>query len=150
MPERVRTASAEPDLGTTLMLAAIFGVTGVGVLLWAGGALASLLTGRGVPHAAAISGLRTLAHAGDPARGWQTAMPGPIAYWTTCAVVLLVATVIVAFGVRWWRRDEQKRRADIRTTDGLATRQQVRSTASAKALTRRAAVLRPSLAHARP
>jgi Type IV secretory pathway, VirD4 components len=149
MPPRSRT-SPEQDVGTILLIAAVFGVAGVAALLWAGGAAARLLSGRGLPHASTLSGLRTLAHPGNPARGWRTPMPGPVEYWTVTALLLTVVGLVVILLLRWWYRGERQRRTDVRAVDGLATRADVKAHASAKALLRRADVLRPSLPHATP
>src|SRR4051794_28706053 len=102
--ERTRMSTSEFDLGTIALFAVIFGVAGLGVLAWAGGVLASLLTGRGMPRAAAVSGLRTLPHPGDPARGWRTGMPGPIPYWTVTALLAISVLTVVVWGSRWWGR----------------------------------------------
>src|SRR3954454_7087594 len=150
MPEQVRTSSTEFDLGTVLLLSAIFGVAGLGVLTWAGGVLASLLTGRGMPHAAAVSGLRTLAHPGLPARGWRTGMPGPIPYWTVIALLVFAIVGLAVLVMQWWRRDTQRHRADVHASPGLATRGEVQAHASARALLRRGPILRPSLERPRP
>ena len=132
------------------LFAAITGAAAAGGLLWAGGVLASLVTGRGVPHADAVAGLRTLAHPSDPARGWRTGMPGPVAYWTLTALLLAAAGTAAVMIRAWWRRPGPRRSRDLGATAGLATRSEVRATASAKAVLRRASTLRPSLHEPRP
>ena len=149
-PARTTGPRPDTDLGNTLMLTAVFTVAGGGVVLWAGGVLASVLTGRGVPHAAAVSGLRTLAHPGHPALGWRTPMPGPVPYWTATTVLALAIGTLAGWVLLWWHRGDRRRRDDVRTVDGLADRADVKTAASAKALLRRADVLRPTLQHPRP
>jgi type IV secretory pathway TraG/TraD family ATPase VirD4 len=133
-----------------LLFAAIIGIAAVGGLLWAGGVLAALLTGHGVPHADATAGLRALAHPGDPARGWRTRMPGPLAYWTLTGLLLAAAGAGTVLIVVWWRRPGQRRSRDLSGTAGLARRSEVRAAASATAVQRRARTVRPSLARPRP
>jgi type IV secretion system protein VirD4 len=133
-----------------LLFAAIIVAAAAGGLLWAGGVLASLVTGRGLPHADAIAGLRTLAHPTDPARGWRTAMPGPVAYWTLTALVLAAAGTGAVLITAWWRRPGPRRSRDLAATAGLAIRSEVRAAGSAKAVLRRAATLRPALHKPRP
>jgi len=146
---RPQSTFSDTDLGTTLLLAVVFGVAGLGTVLWLGGVAASLLTGHGVPHAAAISGLRVLAHPGQPSRGWQTPMPGPVAYWTTTAgLVVAVGAITVLLGM-WWHRRGKGQRDDVRGRAGIASRAEVKAAASAKALLRRAEVIRPSLVRPR-
>ena len=138
MPTSSRATGPRPDtdLGNTLMLTAVFTVAGGGVVLWAGGVLASLLTGRGVPHAAAVSGLRTLAHPGHPALGWRTPMPGPLPYWTVTTVLALAVVVPVVWLGMWWRRGDRRRRDDVRTVDGLADRADVKTAVSIRVFPR--------------
>jgi type IV secretion system protein VirD4 len=133
-----------------LLFAAIIVAAAAGGLLWAGGVLASLVTGRGVPHADAMAGLRTLAHPTDPVRGWRTGMPGPVAYWTLTALVLAAAGTGAVLITAWWRRPGPRRSRDLAATAGLATRSEVRAAGSAKAVLRRAAILRPALHKPRP
>ena len=85
----------------------MFGIAGLGLLLWLGGVTASLMTGHGLPHAAAAaSGLRTLAHPGNPTVGWRTSMPGPVPYWIASAVVVVTFSALAAVVITWWRHDE--------------------------------------------
>jgi type IV secretion system protein VirD4 len=139
------SASVTDDLGTTALLAAVFGIASCSVLLWAGGGAAAVVTGYGWPHAPISSGLRILAHPGDPTRAWHTPMPGPLAYWAITVLVLLAVTTAAVPVVRWWRDLDARRRTDPGAAEGLATRAEVTARASDKALLRNAAILRPSL-----
>jgi type IV secretion system protein VirD4 len=147
---RAQSSSADTDLGTTLLLTVVFGVAGLGAVLWLGGVAASLLTGHGAPHAAAISGLRTLANPGHPSRGWQAPMPGPVAYWTITACLIAAIGAIAVLLALWWHHHSTRLHADVHGSPGLATRAEVRATASGKALLRRADIIRPSLQRPHP
>jgi type IV secretion system protein VirD4 len=149
-PKRTDSASISDDLGTMVLLAVVFGVAGLGAVLWAGGIASAVITGHGVPHAPISSGLRMLAHPGDPSVAWRTSMPGPVAYWTATALLALAVLSVTVWVVRWWRRDNARRRTDPRTASGLATRSEVAACASSKALLRNAPILRPSLTRPSP
>jgi type IV secretion system protein VirD4 len=145
-----QSSFADTDLGTTLLLTVVFGVAGLGAVLWLGGVAASLLTGHGVPHAAAISGLRVLANPGQPTRGWQAPMPGPVVYWTITACLIAAVGAIAVLLALSWHRHSARHRRNVRGSAGLATRAEVRATASGKALLRRADIIRPSLHRPHP
>lgn len=149
-PKRTDTARISDDLGTTALLAVVFGVAGLGTVLWVGGIVSAVVTAHGIPHAPISSGLRTLAHPGNPGVAWRTPMPGPVAYWTATALLAILATTVTVWAVQWWRRDDARRRTDPRTASGLATRSEVRACASSKALLHNAPILRPSLTRPRP
>jgi type IV secretion system protein VirD4 len=149
-PKLTDSASISDDLGTMALLVVVFGVAGLGAVLWAGGIVAAVITGHGVPHAPISSGLRMLAHPGDPASAWRASMPGSVAYWTATALLALAVLAVTVWVVRWWRRDDARRRSDPRTASGLATRSEVSACASSKTLLRNASILRPSLTRPRP
>lgn len=133
------------DLTSALLVGTALGAAIAAGVLWLGGVTACLLTGRAVPHAPVVSGLRALAHPDDPSRGWHAAMPGPIVYWTASVLVVTLAGALVMFGVCWWRRYTDRQQRNVAAAPGLATRREVRAAASAGALRRRAHVIRPSL-----
>jgi type IV secretory pathway TraG/TraD family ATPase VirD4 len=77
-------------------------------------------------------------------------MPGTVVYWTVSALLITAAAVAAAFLMRILRSGKQRRRNDIHTMAGLASRAEVRATASAVALLRRGQILRPTLQRPRP
>ena len=138
------------EMSSTLLLGLVFGVAGAAVVLWLGGVLACLLSGRGVPHVGLVAGLRALAHPGDPSLAWRTAMPGPVLYWVFTALVACLAGGIGVLAVLLWRGAGRAPKSDVRATPGLADRRAVRAGGSAKTLLDRAARIRPSLARPQP
>ncbi len=138
-----RDVTAEP--GTIALLAAIFGIAGSALVLWVGGRAAALLTDHPLHRPALISGLRTLAHPGDPSRAWRQPMPAAGAYWTVTGLITLAVTAAVLVVVTVWRRAAHRQRADVHNATGLASRAEAKAAASSATLLRRATILRPSL-----
>ncbi|CAN5140942.1 hypothetical protein BH11ACT1_BH11ACT1_07660 [soil metagenome] len=83
---------ANPEL-TDWLLAGLAGVLAFGAVLWAGGAAATLLTSGRLPDGGITAALLALAHVGDPAAAWGSAvqMPGPALYWSVSGAVVVVA-----------------------------------------------------------
>lgn len=143
------TQSGQDEVATWLLLAVVFGVvSGTGVL-WCGGAIASFVTGAGVPHVGIDAGLRTLTDPSDPSRGWRRPMPGPVAYWLSSGLVIVIALAVAAVVFVVLRRAGGGRR-DVRSAAGLADRREVRVSGSVKTLLRRADIVRPSLDKPQP
>lgn len=138
-----------PDL-TTWALVGLAGLVGVAAVLWCGAALASLVTGRSVPDGGLLPALRAVGTWGDPASVWPSPsqLPGPMTYWAaTAALVVATSAAASAAGAWWMRRDTTvgSGRAN-RSLPGLASSHEVLAVAGARAVLRRAAVVRPSLA----
>lgn len=124
----------------------------VGGALWCGAAAASLLTGRGVPSGGVASALAAAMHPMAPASVWPvpSAMAGPAAYWGATAVVLAGAAALAITGLQVRARLSASARAGpVRSLPGMATAAEAVEAAGRRALLRRAAVVRPSLATAR-
>ncbi|WP_421740694.1 type IV secretory system conjugative DNA transfer family protein [Cellulomonas sp.] len=137
-----------PDL-TSWALAALSGVLVVAALLWTGAATACLLTGRGIPTGGLLVALRALAHGGDPATAWPrpTQLPGPVAYWSGTALVVLLVGAGVAFAWRRFGPPHSGGRGvkSLRLLPGMAAPGEVHAVAGRRALRARAGVVRPSL-----
>ena len=136
-----------------LALILLAGALAVGALLWAGAALAALLTGRGVPPGGVGAALAALGNPASPADAWPDpgALPGAGIYWGGTAAVLLAA---VAAG--WSARRvipgparPSGQRTDVRSRPGLAGPGEAAGVAGRQALLRRTAQVRPSLAGTR-
>jgi type IV secretion system protein VirD4 len=133
------------DLGIGV-LAAVFALGGV---LWVGAAMAAVVTGHEVPAGGVASALAAVAHPRSPAAAWAepSAMPGPVAYWGATTIVLLAAMWLLVLGLRLRRQLGGPDRTDrIRSLPGMATAGEADAAAGRRALVRRAAVVRPSLA----
>lgn len=146
-----RGTGAPPDL-SMLGVAALAAVIGFAGLLWFGAALACLLTGRPAPRGGLLAALRALGDWRDPATAWPSPadLPGPVAYWGTTSVVLGLLGALVWVILARWMRWQGGRRAVRASLPGLARAAEVLAVASDRAVVRRAAIVRPSLAAARP
>jgi len=131
-----------------LLVSAVLLVVGGGLLLWAGGQVASLLTGNGFAAGPVTAGARALlAHRDNPAATWDSAMPDPPAYWWITATVtsLLIALGVLGFvkvrgGVR-----RRGRLSEMATRPGMATSRDIKAAVGPKRLRRSAPELRPTL-----
>lgn len=137
---------------TNWLLAAGAAVLGLGSVLWCGAAAACLITGRPAPDGGPFAALRALGHPRDPGSAWPfpEQLPGPVPYW---GATVLVLTVLVGAGLAVWRvvsRSTGRSRAgeiNVRNLPGLATPKEAEAAAGRSALLRRAAIVRPALAH---
>src|SRR5450830_607055 len=141
-------SGANPEL-TDWLLIALAGVLAFGAVLWVGAAAATLLASGHLPDGGITAALIALAHIGEPAAAWGSAvqMPGPVLYWSVSAGIFTVAAGGGALAWRLWGRwaggGSQVER--VRHLPGLASRSEAQSAAGRRALLRRARVVRPSV-----
>lgn len=137
----------------TLVNAALVGISLLGAfaaVLRLAGVLAAWVTGAAPPRAGWASGFTVLRAPGDP----STALDAPgltaWAYWGVLAV--MIAAVAVCAVVAWRRISVLRSRTqrDPRRLAGVATRHDISTVASRKALLARGSQLRPSLDHPTP
>ena len=122
----------------TLVAAACF--TG---LLRVAGSVAAFLSGLPEPTAGFTSGVGVLATPTDPGRALGSDGLNPILYWV---IVTVFFGVLGTAGFFVWRAISQSRsKTDPHRLTGTATAAEVARVASAKALVKKAATLRPSL-----
>ena len=145
-PASGRQTGSFGDELTNAALIALVGMFGVALVLRAAGSVAAFLAGTAQPAAGPASGLGVLFNPGDPAVALDAAAGlNPVVYWI---VTTLLLAALVA-GVAWvWMlicRHNRKVETDPHRLAGIATTHEVKTTASAKALLRRAGNLRPSL-----
>lgn len=135
---------------TDLALGFLFAGMVAAVVLWLGACLAALLVGSDPPPLDAAALGELLRAPGDPGPAWATRMPGPALYWTITAA--LAVTLTAAAGGLWqmWRRHERRARTDPRRLAGTATPGEVAVAAGDRAVRRRGATVRPSVARPRP
>ncbi|WP_169741842.1 type IV secretory system conjugative DNA transfer family protein, partial [Nocardioides aequoreus] len=110
---------------------------------------AAIATGATTPEGEIASGLRVLTDPGRPAQAFEAPGLSATAYWS---VVALFLGVLATFAWCIWRliaRLQHRTARDPQRIRGTATARDIDTTASKKALVRRAATLRPSLRHPR-
>ncbi|WP_026543791.1 type IV secretory system conjugative DNA transfer family protein [Arthrobacter sp. 35/47] len=140
-----RQAGSFGDELTNAALIGLVGMFGVALILRAAGGVAAFLTGTPQPSAGLASGLGVLFNPGDPATALDAHGLNPVAYWIITAILLAGLTAAGAWVWVRLRRHSRKVETDPRRLTGTATAHEVTQSASAKALLRRAATLRPSL-----
>ena len=130
---------------TNAALIGLIGMFGIALVLRAAGSITAFLTGLPQPDAGPAAGLGVLFNPADPATALCADGLNPILYW-------LISTVMLgglAAGTVWvWimlRHHTRKTETDPHRLAGTATSQEVKTSASAKALLHRADTLRPSL-----
>ena len=143
-PQGRQTGSFGDEVTNAAMIALI-GLFGLALILRAAGSVAAFLTGIDQPAAGPAAGVGVLFRPGDPAEALDAPGLHPFAYWAVAVVML--AALAAAGGSVWVRvrRRSRKTATDPHTTAGIATGHEVATTASAKALLKRAGNLRPSL-----
>lgn len=143
-PQGRQTGSFGDEL-TNAALIGLVGMFSVALILRASGSVAAFLTGTAQPAAGPASGLGVLFNPGDPAAALDADGLNPVVYWIVTA--LLLAGLCAGGGCVWvrLRRHTRKTETDPRRLAGTATGHEVATTASRRALLRRASTLRPSL-----
>jgi type IV secretory pathway TraG/TraD family ATPase VirD4 len=138
---RARPAWELADLALAAMAAAL----GAGVLLWVGAWAATTVRSLPAPAFDPTRATHLLTHPADPTAAWGTPMPGPVVYWTTTGLLLLIAGAGMASLWWGWQHLHADADRDPRDLPGLATRADVRAAAGSRAVTRRARQARLSL-----
>lgn len=139
-----QTGSVGDEL-TNAALIGLIGLVGIALVLRAAASVTAYLTGLPQPDAGPAAGLAVLFNPTDPATALGVAGLNPAAYWLVSAGILAVLTTVAVRLWIAWRRHTHKAETDPHHLAGIATRHDVQTTASTKALLRRAGTLRPSL-----
>ncbi|WP_238694236.1 hypothetical protein [Nocardioides daphniae] len=113
------------------------------------GALTAWVTGATAPRTGWAGGLAVLRHPGDPAHALDAEHLNVWVYWSVVVVLLGVTVTSVVWGWARFNSTGRVSRPDPRRLAGVATRSDVRTTASRRALLARGRTLRPSLIHPR-
>ncbi len=135
---------------TNILMAGLIGVFGLGLVLRGAGSVAALFTGAPQPEAGITAGISVIFDPADPGSVLHSAGLNSAAYWVTVVVFLSVLGATGAWGWTRWRRHSRKVETDPHRLAGTATSYEVTAAASARALLRRAATLRPSLDNPSP
>lgn len=139
-----QTGSVGDEL-TNAALVGLIGLVGIALVLRAAASVTAYLTGLSQPDAGPAAGLAVLFNPTDPATALGVAGLNPAAYWLVSAGILAVLTIVAVRLWIIWRRHTHITETDPHRLAGIATRHDVQTTASTKALLRRAGTLRPSL-----
>ncbi len=130
---------------TNAALITLIGAFGLALALRGAGSVAAFLSGTPQPTAGPASGLGVLFNPADPAGVLDAEGLSPVVYWIVTTLLLAALVVGVAWVWMLLRRHNRKVETDPHRLAGTATAHEVKTTASGKALLRRAGTLRPSL-----
>lgn len=145
-----RQGGSMGDELTNAALIALIGAFGLALALRGAGSVAAFLSGTPQPTAGPASGLGVLFNPADPAGALDAVGLSPVVYWIVTTLLLAGIVVGVAWAWMLLRRHNRKVETDPRRLAGISTAHEVKTTASAKALLRRAGTLRPSLTEPTP
>lgn len=137
------------DTLVNLALIAIGVASATATLLRGAAALTAWASGTEQPTAGWAAGIRVLGDPADPGRVFGA----DISPWTYWPVLAALVTTLLATGFLIWRKVDSlrhKTQHDPRRLVGVATRTDVATVASKKALLARSTTLRPSLTSAQP
>lgn len=128
-------------------LVALFSVAAV---LRGAGSVAAALSGVEQPRAGIGGGVNVLFDPADPAAALEAPELNAVAFWVVAAFMLVL--LLAAIGWAWvmLRHHSHSNDIDPRRLQGTASAREVASSASTKALVRRAATMRPSLECPKP
>ncbi|WP_425459824.1 type IV secretory system conjugative DNA transfer family protein [Homoserinimonas aerilata] len=129
---------------------ALIAVFGVAVVLRAAGSVAAFLAGTAQPQVGIAGGVTLLFSPTNPAEVLQAPGLNAILYWSIAILLLLILGSAIGWAWVRWRRHSHNVDTDPRRLAGTASSHEVATSASAKALLRRAATLRPSLEQPEP
>ena len=131
------------DLFINLALGTLIAAAGFTGLIRIAGSVAAFLSGLPEPTEGFTSGVSVLATPTDPGKALGADGLNPILYWV---IVALVLGILGTAGFFVWRAIHQAHsKTDPHWLAGTATAAEVARVASAKALVKKAATLRPSL-----
>lgn len=141
------------SFGDELTNAAMIGLValfGVALVLRAVGTITAWLTGTPQPEGGLAAGAGVLVHPGDPGTALDADGLNPVVYWVVTGAMLTLLMALVVFVWVRLRRFTHRAEQDPRRMAGIATRHEVATAASEKALLRRAGNLRPGLSDPKP
>ena len=141
------------SFGDELTNAAMIGLVtlfGVALALRAAGTITAWLTGTAQPDGGLAAGVGVLIHPGDPGAALDADGLNTVVYWIVTGFMLTFLIGVVVFVWLRVRRYTHRAEQDPRRMAGIATRHEVATAASEKALLRRADNLRPGLTDPKP
>ena len=141
------------SFGDELTNAAMIGLValfGVALVLRTAGTITAWLTGTTQPEGGLAAGVGVLFHPGDPGTALDADGLNPVVYWIITGFMLALLIALVVFVWVRVRRFTHRAEQDPRRMAGIATRHEVATAASEKALLSRAGNLRPGLTDPKP
>ena len=117
----------------------------IAVLLRVAGTVTAWVTGAVQPAGGVEAGLGVLLHPADPGSALGTDGLNPVAYWIVAGILIIAVGSAGWWVWRFFREQSRQRKVDLYRIVGIATRTDVTTAASEKALLRRAGQLRPSI-----
>ena len=117
----------------------------IAVLLRVAGTVTAWVTGAVQPAGGVEAGLGVLLHPADPGSALGTDGLNPVAYWIVAGILIIAVGSAGWWVWRFFREQSRQRKVDPYRIVGIATRTDVTTAASEKALLRRAGHLRPSI-----
>lgn len=117
----------------------------IAVLLCVAGTVTAWVTGAVQPAGGVEAGLGVLLHPADPGSALGTDGLNPVAYWIVAGILIIAVGSAGWWVWRFFREQSRQTKVDPYRIVGIATRTDVTTAASEKALLRRAGQLRPSI-----
>lgn len=117
----------------------------IAVLLRVAGTVTAWVTGAVQPAGGVEAGLGVLLHPADPGSALGTDGLNPVAYWIVAGILIIAVGSAGWWVWRFFREKSRQTKVDPYRIVGIATRTDVTTAASEKALLRRAGQLRPSI-----
>lgn len=117
----------------------------IAVLLRVAGTITAWVTGAVQPAGGVEAGLGVLLHPADPGSALGTDGLNPVAYWIVAGILIIAVGSAGWWVWRFFREQSRQTKVDPYRIVGIATRTDVTTAASEKALLRRAGQLRPSI-----
>ena len=140
-----RQGGALGDELANLGIIALIAAAALAVILRFAGTITAWATGAAQPTGGIEAGLGVLLHPGDPGSALGADGLNPVAYWVVAGVLILAVGSAGWWVWRFFREQSRQTKIDPYRIVGIATRTDVTTAASEKALLRRAGQLRPSI-----
>ncbi len=122
----------------------------VGVILRGAGSVTALVTQHPQPTGGLLTGVFVLFHATDPGAALGADGLNAVVYWITAVTLLGLTSWLGVWGWLAWRRSDRHTQTDPHHIAGVASRDEIRTLASSKALIKRGHTLRPSITQPEP
>ncbi|HXH78381.1 TraM recognition domain-containing protein [Nocardioides sp.] len=146
MTMQTRARGIDDEL-VNLALVGLLAAMGLSMLLHGAGTLAAVLSGVGRPREGVAAGFRVIAHPTDPSTALNApGLPASV-YWLVVAALICLCSALAWIVWLVIAGNRHRHARDPHRIAGTATRRDIDTAASKKALLHRGRTLRPSLAH---